>query len=103
MRIFIHPSVEKFLKNLDSGSTAEIVSMIELLETYGHNLSMPHTKPIGDGLWELRITGTHASRILYGFHKDRIVLVVALKKQKMGLPHRDIARAKKRLNEYCKI
>ena len=103
MKIFVHPSVEKFLKNLDSGFAAEIYSTIELLETYGHNLSMPHTKPIGGGLWELRISGRYASRIVYGFHKNSIVLLVALKKQKMALRRGDIILAEERFHEYCRI
>lgn len=101
--MYIHPSVERFLKNLDSGFAAEIYSIIELLETYGRNLSMPHAKPIGGGLWELRITGTQASRIIYGFYEDSIVLLVALKKQKTALLRRDIALSRKRFGEYCKI
>ena len=103
MNILAHPSVEKFLKNLDSDFAAETYSTIELLEIYGHTLSMPHAKPLGNGLWELRVTGTHASRILYSFHKNNIVLLVALKKQKAALLRRDIALARKRFGEYCKI
>ncbi len=103
MKTFIHPSVEKFLKSLDNNFAAEIFSAIELLETYGRKLSMPHAKPIGNGLWELRITGKHASRILYGFNKKNIILLLALKKQKIALLSRDIKIAKNRLIEYCKL
>jgi len=80
MKILVHPSVEKFLKNLDSNFASEVVSVVELLEIYGNNLSMPHAKPIGGGLWELRITGLRASRILYGFDKKSIILLLAIKK-----------------------
>lgn len=103
MKIVIHPSVEKFLKNLDNNFAAEVFRGIELLETYGRVLSMPHAKPIGSSLWELRISGKHASRILYGFHKKDIVLLIAIKKQKMSLMRRDIAIAEKRFNEYCNL
>jgi len=103
MKLFIHPSVEKFLKSLDNNFAAEVLSTIELLETYGKKLCMPHAKPIGGGLWELRITGKYSSRILYGFHKKSIILVVALKKQRMALPPGDVKVARRRLEEYCKL
>jgi len=101
MKIIFHKSVEKFIKNLDADSTSEMLGMVELLETYGHSLSMPHAKPIGNGLWELRIVSKRPLRVLYGFCGKEAVLVIALKKQKESLLQRDIKIAKKRLDEYC--
>lgn len=101
MNIVLHQSVEKFIKHLDRGSATEMLRAIELLGTYGHLLSMPHTKPVGGGLWELRIIGKRPLRILYGFCKKEIVLVSALKKQRPALLPREIKVAGKRLEEYC--
>jgi len=101
MKIVLHQSVEKFIKNFDPESASEILRVVGLLERYGHSLSMPHTKPIGNGLWELRIVSKRPLRVLYGFCGREAVLVNALKKQKMSLLSRDVKIAKKRLDEYC--
>lgn len=101
MQIIFHQSVEKFMKHLSSDSASEMLRVVELLETYGHNLSMPHAKPIGNGLWELRIVSKRPLRVLYGFCEREVVLVHALKKQKTALLPQDVKIAKKRFDEYC--
>ena len=101
MKIISHQSVEKFIKHLDFDSASEMLRVVELLETYGHKLSMPHAKPIGNGLWELRIVSKRSLRVLYGFCGKEAVLVVALKKKKVSLLQREVKIAKKRLDEYC--
>jgi len=75
MKIVLHQSVEKFIKNFDPESASEILRVVGLLERYGHSLSMPHTKPIGNGLWELRIVSKRPLRVLYGFCGREAVLV----------------------------
>lgn len=101
MKIIFHQSVEKFIKCLDPNSASEMLRMVELLEIYGHSLSMPHTKPIGDGLLELRVVSKRPLRILYGFCNGKAVLVIALKKQRRALLLRDVKIAKRRLDKYC--
>lgn len=75
--------------------------LIELLEEYGYELSMPVAKPVGKGLWELRSRTRPAVRILYGFCGGEAVLVHALKKQRQTLLQREVALAAERLHAYC--
>ncbi len=62
---------------------------------------MPDTKPIGHGFWELRVRGTPAIRILYGFSEDSAVLLVAFKKQTNAIRIEDIRLAQERLKAFC--
>lgn len=93
--------VKEFLNELDDSLRMDLQSLIELLEQYGHHLSMPYTKPIGGGLWELRYTGRPSVRILYGFCGGTAVLLLAFRKQRSSLRQHDIELARKRFNEYC--
>ncbi len=77
--------------------------LIEILKQRGHTLSMPVSKPIGNGLHELRTHGRPAFRVLYGFCKGEAVLLIAMKKQKKALDSRDIKIATERLRFYCSI
>ena len=101
MKIVILDTVHTFLGSLDLSVRSEGYKLLKLLEQYGHSLSMPAAKPIGGGLWELRLTGRPQIRMLYGFCESVPVVVLALRKQHSALPRSAIVLARKRFNEYC--
>lgn len=101
MKIVVFRTVHTFLDTLDFPVSTEAHRLIDLLEKYGHSLSMPAAKPIGGGLWELRLTGRPQIRMLYGFCDGVPVVVLALRKQRSALPSSDVALALKRFREYC--
>jgi len=101
MEIDFHPSVLAFLHSLDEEEASDIYRLIEMLSDRGHTLSMPVSKPIGKGLFELRIHGRPAFRLLYGFYDRQAIVVVAMKKQKPSIDPRDIRLALERLRVYC--
>ena len=98
--VFLRP-VKEFLNELDDSLRMDLQSLTELLEQYGHRLSMPYAKPIGGRLWELRHTSRPSIRILYGFCDGTAVLLLAFKKQRSNLRQHNIELALKRFNEYC--
>ena len=101
MKIVIF-TVHTFLDKLDAPVRSEAYKLLDLLEQYGHSLSMPVAKPIGGGLWELRLTGRPQIRMLYSFCDGFPVVVIALQKQRSALPQSAIELAKRRFSEYCK-
>lgn len=52
---FCNARVEAEIKALPVGFVARFVRHAERMEIYGPNLGMPHTRPMGDGLFELRL------------------------------------------------
>lgn len=102
MKIVVLTTVHSFLEGLDLPVYNEAYRLLDLLEQYGHSLSMPVAKPIGGGLWELRLTGRPQIRMLYGFCDGIPVVVLALRKQHSALPQSSVALARKRFREYCK-
>ena len=101
MKIVVLSPVYEFINDLDVPVRGEAYRLIDLLEQHGHSLSMPFAKPIGGGLWELRLTGRPQIRMLYGFCDGVPVVVLALQKQKPALSRSAITLAKKRFQEYC--
>ena len=101
MEVFISDRVIRFIASLDRSGQSDIYDLIELLREYGHQLSMPFAKPVGNKLWELRHTGSPQARILYGFCEGKAVLLLGIKKQRAALRPQDLALAKRRLDVYC--
>ncbi|HEY4517014.1 MAG TPA: type II toxin-antitoxin system RelE/ParE family toxin [Candidatus Paceibacterota bacterium] len=101
MEVVILPPVRKFLLSLDPAIRTDVTKLMDLLETYGHELFMPYAKPIGGGLWELRKTSRPHIRILYGFCLQTPILLVAVRKQRSALGQKDMVLARKRLQAYC--
>lgn len=101
MQIVVLAAVNTFIDNLEASVRDEAYRLLDLLELYGHSLSMPVAKPIGGGLWELRLTGRPQIRMLYGFCEGIPVVVLALQKQRSALPQSALVLATKRFKEYC--
>jgi phage-related protein len=77
MQIILLDAVGAFLESLNAKEVAKVIRTIELLEEFGNDLGMPHSRHMSDGLLELRIRGTREIRIFYCFHKKQAVLLHA--------------------------
>lgn len=94
--------VEEFLDELPAKMKAKAVASIDILAEYGNTLREPHSKPIGDGLFELRIKfSSDISRIFYFFVVDnKIVLTNGFIKKTMKTPSREIELARRCKKDY---
>ena len=94
---FFHNDIEHFIAGLEKSTIAKVLRMFDLLETFGYRLGMPHTKKIGNGLFELRIRGAQEVRFLYIFRKEQIVIVLhGFVKKTQKLPMKDLKLAQQR-------
>ncbi len=94
MQITLLDSVEIFLLTLNEKEIAKVIRTIELLEEFGNDLGMPHSRHMSDGLLELRIRGTREIRIFYCFHKKQAVLLHAFIKKTQKTIDKELARAR---------
>jgi phage-related protein len=94
MDIILLGSVETFLSSLTEKEVAKVIRTIELLEDFGHELGMPHSKHMSAGLLELRIRGTREVRIFYCFHKKQAVLLHACIKKTQKTLDKELAKAR---------
>ncbi|MHB8860375.1 MAG: type II toxin-antitoxin system RelE/ParE family toxin [Minisyncoccota bacterium] len=93
MHIIYLPRAADFVANLDDPLAGRVRRTIKLLETSGNELRMPFSKPVENGLFELRVVGATHVRLLYFFHKGEAVVVHAFVKKTSRLSRGDIAYA----------
>jgi phage-related protein len=91
--------VESFILKQNAPTKAKIARHIDLLESHGNFLGMPHSKKLNSVLYELRIRGQTEVRIIYTFKQNKIYLLHAFKKQSQKTPRKEIRTATERVNE----
>ena len=96
--------VKEFLDSLSPKIKSKTMRSIALLHSNGRALGMPHSKSLGDGIFELRCQfGGDITRILYFFYiDDRAVLTNGFIKKTQETPIKEICLAKKRRDEYLR-
>ena len=88
------PPVEEWLNNLTKEQLKSVAKELLLLERCGNTLRLPHSKPLDDGLFELREMH-FGYRIYYCYSKGKvIVLLIAGDKKSQK---KDIKIAKERV------
>ena len=93
--------VEDFLNALPTKVRARVWATLSYLAEVGNRAVGPVSKPLGQGLFELRVSvGRHEVRILYAFRPGRrIVLLHGFLKKTQAIPARDLDTARARLQE----
>ncbi len=93
---------QEFLDSLEHKMNAKMVSMMEILEEKGNTLREPFTKPLGDGIFELRAQqGSNISRALFFFFmKGRIIITHGFTKKTQKTPPAQIELAKKYRDDF---
>lgn len=100
MEIFYHnKTIKKFIDSLDSNSKKQVVKNLELLEEYGYEIGLPHSKSIGNGLFELRCISSGV-RFLYIYHNNSALILNGFVKKVDKIPQKEINLAKNRQNMY---
>jgi putative addiction module killer protein len=69
-------SVERWLDSLDKVAFDAVSKELKLLARVGNELKMPHSRPLGAGLFELRERKL-GYRLYYCFHGKQIILLLA--------------------------
>lgn len=100
MNIMYLPKVHTFIESLEVPLDARVNKMLDLLESRGHELRMPFSKPIEDGIFELRIVGAVQIRLLYFFYNAQAVVVHAFFKKTEQLSRKDVAYALQMRNVF---
>ena len=94
--------VKEFLDSLDDKMRAKFSMEIKLLEEKGNQLREPYSKPIDDGIFEIRCkVGNNITRVLYFFYYERkIILTNGFIKKTQKTPPEEIKLAKERRADF---
>lgn len=98
---YFHPKVLADIESWPVDVLADYARLVELLMEHGPNLRLPHSRSMGDGLFELRPRGRSGiARALYCFLLGkRVVVVHAFIKKTSQTPDKDLKIARKRAKE----
>jgi phage-related protein len=98
---FYSPSIEEEILNLPAGFLARFLRYAERMEIYGPDLGMPHTRAMGQGLFELRLkAGEGIARVLYcTLVGRRIVMLHQFIKKSEKTPRKELEIARRRMKE----
>jgi len=86
---------------LPAGLVARFLKYAERMAVYGPDLGMPHTRAMGEGLFELRLKAAEGiGRVFYCTIIDRqIVMLHQFVKKTEKTPARELDIARKRMKE----
>ena len=98
---YFHSRVREEIESWPSGILADYARIVELPMEFGPQLRMPHSRAMGDGLFELRSRGTEGiGRVSYCVMvQKRIVALHAFMKKTQQTPGRELKLARKRMRE----
>lgn len=93
---------EEFILSLSPKMQAKMFRELELLETFGNELREPHSKSLGDGIYENRAkVASDITRVLYFFViNKKIILTNGFVKKTQKTPESEIMLAKKYRKDY---
>ena len=95
--IFFNKKSEKFFESLEILLRSRTESTLQLLKKHGNNLGMPHSKPLGRGLFELRVTGITHVRFIYTFYENNVCILHGFIKKTNKISKGDISYEQKQL------
>ena len=94
---FLDNALEQFIRGLEKPTIAKVLRTIDLLESFGSQLGMPHSKKIVSRLFELRVRGRQEVRILYTFHNGGAVLLHGFIKKSQKIATKELKVAYQKL------
>lgn len=98
---YFHSRVKSEIEKWPDDILADYAQITELLMEFGPNLHVPHSRSVGNGLFELRLHGREGiGRAFYCFLVGRRVIILhAFIKKTQGIPKKELEIARKRMKE----
>jgi len=95
-------SVQEEILAMPVGFLGRYLRYTDNMEAYGPDLGMPHTRAMGDGLYELRLKAAEGiARVLYCTIVGRkIVMLHQFIKKTDKTPPRELETARRRMKEF---
>ena len=99
--IYYNEELQHWTENLPVEIRAYYARITERMEIYGPNLGLPHTRPMGEGLFEIRAQGKEGiARIFYcTVINQKIVMLHGFIKKTRKTPRNELKTANQRMKE----
>ena len=98
-------AVQKEILDLPAGLLARYLRYSDRMEVYGPDLGMPHTRAMGEGLFELRLKAVEGiARVLYcTMIGKKIMILHQFIKKSDKTPPKELALARRRMKEVKNV
>ncbi|MBI3468374.1 MAG: type II toxin-antitoxin system RelE/ParE family toxin [Planctomycetes bacterium] len=99
--VYYSEGVQRAIMALPAGLQARYIHLTQRMLLFGPNLGMPHSRAMGEGLFELRMKSKEGiGRVFYcTLTGHRLMMLHAFIKQSAKTPDRDLQVARARLRE----
>ena len=99
--VYYSEKVRDAVMRLPAGIAADYLRLADTMAVFGANLRMPHSRAMGDGLFELRPKGAEGiGRVFYCTQMGKqIVVLHSFVKKTQETPPAELKIARKRLHE----
>ena len=93
--------VEQQVLAMPDGLLARYLRLLDMMEEFGPDLGMPHTRTMGEGLLELRVKSKEGiARVFYcTVVEQKIVVLHSFIKKSQKTPQKELQTARRRLRE----
>ena len=89
------------LLDLPPGLLSRYLHCTDRMLIFGPDLGMPHTRAIGQGLYELRLKSKEGlRRVMFALFQQDIVMLHLFAKKKEKTPLKELALARQRMKEW---
>ena len=94
-------AIQEEILSFPPGIQARYIHLTERMKIYGANLGMPHTKPMKDGLFELRMKSKEGiGRVFYcTLVNQKIIMLHSFIKKTQKTPPKELKTAISRMKE----
>lgn len=98
---YYNSKLEEQILSLPKGLLARYLRLTDLMLEFGSNLGLPHTKPIENGLFELRVKSKEGIARVFFCTKNgkKIIMLHSFIKKSQKTSKKEIKTAKKRMSE----
>jgi phage-related protein len=99
--VYYDEDLQRAIMGFPPGIQARYVPLSERMVVFGPDLGMPHTRPMGKGLFEMRMKAKEGiGRVFFGaLPGRRIVMLHAFVKKSAKAPAKELKVARRRLKE----
>jgi len=101
---YYNDKIANQILKLPVGILARYLHLADLMQEFGPNLGMPHTRSLGDKLFELRMKSKEGiGRVFYCTKtKNKIIMLHSFIKKTQKTPTKELKIARKRLTEVLR-
>jgi phage-related protein len=99
--VYYNDNLQRVILSLPPGLQARYIHLTERMIAFGPDLGMPHTRALGQGLFELRLKSKEGiGRVFFcTLPRQRVMMLHVFVKESAKTPPKEVSLARQRMTE----